>query len=337
MAFVKASRVATKLRLALSGPAGSGKTRSALEISRHLTPDLRIAVVDTEQGSASKYADVGGLDFDVMEIRGNYHPKQVATAIADAAAGGYGVVIFDSLTHFWNGPGGFLQLVDDEVARMKARGGKPDSFAAWKVVDPIYKQMVQDLLNAPIHVIVTLRAKTEYEKTDNGKGGTKIQKVGMAPEIRDTFQYEMDVEGTLDMDHTLVIGKTRIDPLDGRVFKRAGKDFADIYHHWAASGVAPVRAVATVVTVPPLSETVQNVLDAYVDEAMSDITRIGYANRIAFAATPEELRSILPGMKSSYPSMTPEHVESLRAAYTERSNALKTTVASKNGAEVVGQ
>ncbi len=324
MAFKKASRVATKLRLALSGPAGSGKTRSALEIARHLVPaDTRIAVVDTEQGSASKYADVGGLDFDVQEIRGNYHPKQVAEAIRDAAAGGYGVVIFDSLTHFWNGPGGFLQLVDDEVSRMKARGGKPDSFAAWKVVDPIYKQMVQDLLNSPIHVIVTLRAKTEYEKTDNGKGGTKIQKVGMAPEIRDTFQYEMDVEATLDMDHTLVIGKTRIDSLDGKVFKKAGKDFADIYHQWAASGVAPVR-------VSPVAESVAPPASIVSSEDSASF-RTFWGVKIDQADSAEALRTFLPMMKADYPKMTEDDVSALRAAYTERSNALK------NGAASAGQ
>lgn len=318
MAFKKASRVATKLRLALSGPAGAGKTRTALEIARHLvTGDQRIAVVDTEQGSASKYADVGGLDFDVQEIKGNYHPKQVAEAIRDAAAGGYGVIIFDSLTHFWNGPGGFLQLVDDEVSRMKSRGGKPDSFAAWKVVDPIYKQMVQDLLNSPIHVIVTLRAKTEYEKTEGPNGKTKIQKVGMAPEIRDTFQYEMDVEGTLDADHTLVIGKTRIDLLDGKIFKKAGKDFADIYHQWASTGVPVVRTSA------PAPEFRDPESRDPEEEIVGNVAFAKYSNQIGAATTVEELRSFLPGMKSSYPIMTPEQVESLRAAYTAKSDALK--------------
>lgn len=318
MAFIRASRVATKLRLALSGPAGAGKTRTALEISRHLvTSGQRIAVVDTEQGSASKYADVGGLDFDVMEIKGNYHPKQIAGAIQEAANGGYGVIIFDSMTHFWNGVGGFLQLVDEEAKRAAARAGKSflDGHSAWKAIDPIYRNMVQDLLNSPIHVIGTMRAKTEYERTEGANGKQKIQKVGMAPQMRDDFQYEFDVEGTLDMDHCLMIGKTRIDEFDGKVFKKAGKDFADIYHQWAASG-APMRSPA------PLSAP------ASVDRDEAEALFLRYNNFITNASSPESLRAFLPEMKADYSKMTEADVTTLRAAYTERSNALKNGAAS---------
>lgn len=315
MAFVKATRQQAKLRMALQGPSGGGKTRSSLEIARHFG---RVALIDTESGSASKYAGVNGLDFDVDEVSGNYHPRQVGEKIRAAADAGYDIAIVDSLSHFWSGPGGFLELVDAEVKKMKARGNKPDSFAAWKDVDPIYKRMIQDILNAPIHVIVTLRAKQSYEKQDDG-GKTKVVKIGMQPEIRDNFQYEMDVEGMLDMEQNLVIGKTRCDSIRGKLYHEPGKEFAEHLKRWLGEGApatVPATAVASVAVVPAAGSGVIGQ-----DSALSFFFE--YSEKIQKAATPDELRAFLPTMKSLYPNMEPSQVEALRAAYTERSAALK--------------
>lgn len=238
MSFVKASKKQAKARFALQGPAGSGKTFTALSIATHLVEEGQpICLVDTEYKSAEKYADL--FSFQVDQVMGNYHPEKVTKAIAEAHAMGAGVLIFDSLTAFWNNSGGFLELVDEEVKKQKARNQKPDSFAAWKVVDPIYRRMVQALLAAPMHIFTGLRAKTAYERTQDERGNTKIQKMGLAPEIRDSFQYEMDIEGMLDMDHNLVIGKTRCHALDGKVFTKPGKDVAEILRAWLTDGEAP--------------------------------------------------------------------------------------------------
>ncbi|MEG0635799.1 MAG: AAA family ATPase, partial [Pseudomonas sp.] len=58
--FKKAERKQAKLRLALAGPSGSGKTFSALLMAKGLGG--RIAVIDTEHGSASLYADIADFD-----------------------------------------------------------------------------------------------------------------------------------------------------------------------------------------------------------------------------------------------------------------------------------
>lgn len=236
--FKKATKEQAKLRLALQGPSGSGKTRSALEIARHLGP--KIAVIDSEHGSAAKYAGLGGLDFDACEVTDNYHPERLIKLLREAAEA-YDVVIVDSMTHWWNGPGGFLELVDQEVANMKARGGRPDSHAAWKNVDKIYKELVRTILSVPAHVIVTMRAKQSYEKEQDERGKTVVKKVGLAPEMRDNFQYELDIEGMINMDHQLVIGKNRCDGLDGKIFNKPGKEFADIVLAWLNDG-APAAA-----------------------------------------------------------------------------------------------
>lgn len=232
MKFTKATKQQAKLRMSLQGPSGAGKTFSALAIAKHL--GTKIALIDTERGSAALYSDK--FDFDTLEIVDDYHPNRLVEALD--AAKDYDVVVVDSLSLFWNGPGGMLELVDEEVKKQKARNHKPDSFAAWKSVDAIYRRFVQVLLAAPFDLIVTMRAKTEYEKTEeNGK--TKIKKVGMAPEMRNAFEFEMSVEGMLDIDHNLAIGKTRCDALDGKVFTKPGADIAKILRTWLSSGAAP--------------------------------------------------------------------------------------------------
>lgn len=235
--FVKATKEKAKGRLALAGPSGGGKTASGLAIGTAIIDEgERLAVLDTENGSARKYSHL--YDFDVVEIRDNYHPDRVREVIAEASKT-HGALLIDSITHFWNSTGGFLDLVDGEVKRMQAKGQKADSFAAWKTIDPIYRRMVQAMLAAPIHIIVTMRAKQSYEKVEEN-GRTKIQKMGLAPQMRDEFQYEMDVEGTLNMEHDFIIGKTRCPPLDGKIFNKPGKDFAAMYKSWLVDGADAV-------------------------------------------------------------------------------------------------
>lgn len=236
----KATKSQAKLRMSVHGPSGSGKTYSALRIATALGD--KVALCDTETGSASKYA--GEFSFDVAEINGSYHPDRCIEFI-DATENDYDVICIDSASFFWNGPGGFLDLVEEEVKKQRARGGKGDSFAAWKAVDHVYKRFVQRILSAKCHVITTLRAKQSYERETDEKGRAVVRKVGLAPEMRENWVYENDVEGMLDTDHNLVIGKTRCPGLDGKVFNRPGKDIADILKAWLTDGVPVVTAAAS--------------------------------------------------------------------------------------------
>ena len=127
--FKQAVKHESKLRLAIAGPSGSGKTYTALAMAAALGGP--VAVVDTEHGSASKYADL--FAFDVLEMEAPFHPDRFIQAIREAAAAGYKTIILDSLSHAWNGQGGLLELVEDAQKRMK----NANSFAAWRDVTPI--------------------------------------------------------------------------------------------------------------------------------------------------------------------------------------------------------
>lgn len=114
MQFKCAKRALSYLRLAIQGPSGSGKTFSALKPAKGLGD--RIAVIDTERGSASLYADLPDMpEFDVLELDAPYKPERYVEAIKAARDAGYDVLVIDSMTHEWSSSGGCLEL-NDEIA-----------------------------------------------------------------------------------------------------------------------------------------------------------------------------------------------------------------------------
>lgn len=185
--FKKAERKQAKLRLALAGPSGSGKTMSALLMAKGLGG--RIAVIDTEHGSASLYADIA--DFDVLELHAPYSPERYAEAITAAEQAGYSVLIIDSYSHEWTGSGGCLES-NEKLAHQKFKG---NTWAAWNETTPRHRKLTDKILTSPLHIICTMRSKTE---TVQGEG-KRVIKLGMKSEQRDGTDYEFTV--VLDITH----------------------------------------------------------------------------------------------------------------------------------------
>lgn len=227
MGFKKATKEQSYGRLALFGPSGSGKTYTALRIASGM--GKKIAVVDTENGSASKYADK--FDFDVMNLT-NHSPASYISAIQEAEEAGYDVIIIDSLSHAWSGAGGVMEMVDNNSDKNK--------FTAWKEPSKQHKHLIDAMTGCAMHVIATMRAKTKYEITDEDKGGKitkKPVKIGLAPEQREGMDYEFDVLGLLNQRHVLTIDKTRCDELDGMEIERPGEEFGKLFLKWLREGI----------------------------------------------------------------------------------------------------
>jgi hypothetical protein len=202
VAFQKATKKQSKLRMAIDGPSGSGKTFTGLTFACALANGGRVAVIDTERGSASKYADM--FDFDVLELD-NYHPQQYIDGIQAAEDAGYDVILIDSLSHAWEGEGGVLDLHDQATKRT----GGNNSWAAWKDITPIHRNLVDAMLQSKCHVIVTMRSKMEYVQGADDKGKAIIKKVGMAPVQRQGMEYEFDIVADMDTDHNMIVSKSR--------------------------------------------------------------------------------------------------------------------------------
>lgn len=230
MTFTKATKRATHLRLALIGPAGSGKTYSALAIAAAL--DRRVALIDTEHGSASKYANL--WNFDTLELD-TFHPQTYMDAIRTAESARYDVLILDSLSHAWSGKDGALELVDRAARKLKTA----NTFAAWRDITPLHNQLVNTILGAQLHIIATMRTKMEYAQERDEKGRTVIRKIGLAPVQRDGIEYEFDVVGDLDLENVLTISKSRCPALTGAVIAKPGAPLAQTLAAWLSDG-APV-------------------------------------------------------------------------------------------------
>jgi len=231
--FQKAVKSESKLRMAISGPSGSGKTYTSLAIATALANGGRIAVVDTEHGSASKYADL--FTFDVANMHAPFHPDKFIAALHDAEQAGYAVIILDSISHAWSGTGGVLDIVDEAAKRSKSG----NTYMAWKEGTPVQNQLVDAIVQSGIHVIATMRSKTEYVLVDTGNGKQAPRKMGMAPVQRDQFEYEFDVVLDMDVDNNAIVTKTRCPALTGKVFPKPGADISGILRTWLAGAPAP--------------------------------------------------------------------------------------------------
>lgn len=291
--FQRATKAAAKLRLGLIGPAGSGKTMTALRIAAGLGG--RIAVIDTERGSASLYVGERGLDFDVMELD-SYEVERFLEAIDAAAAGGYSTLIIDSLSHAWAGKGGILEFVDKAGKRSQTGG----NFGAWRDATPRHNALVDAILGAPLHVICTLRSKVEYV-VENVGGRNQVRKVGLQPVQRDGLEYEFTVVGDVTQDHDLVVTKTRAAFLKDAVLREAGEDLGRQLAGWLASGTEqrpgvpstpasnPSRPDATPAATGPLKEPLRDQIAAYIAQAANVRTLGKIGNRLDELLSTEQI------------------------------------------------
>ena len=240
--FKKAVKSESKLRLAITGPSGSGKTYTGLLIATALANGGDVAVIDTENGSASKYADV--FEFDVAEMHAPFSPAKYVAAITEAANAGYKVILLDSLTHAWSGTGGLLDIVDEAAKKSQSK----NTYMAWKEGTPLQNQLIDAIIQAPIHVIATMRSKAEYVLETNDRGKQAPKKVGMAPIQRDGMEYEFDIVLQMTLDNDAIVEKTRCSAIAGRVLAKPGKELAATLSGWL-SGAKP-EAVTTTVKQP---------------------------------------------------------------------------------------
>lgn len=246
--FTPATREQAKARIGLQGPAGSGKTKSALCIAEGLAKGGPIGVIDTERGSALTYAPVpgkpelGGHEFGHMPMD-THDPRHLIQAVAAAKQAGIAVLIVDSWSHFWNGRGGLLTIVE-EAGRKPGAGG---SFGGWREGNPIEQDMLDALLNYPGHIIATMRTKGDYVIE-----GKKVTKVGVKAVQREGAEYELGL--ILDMvEGTGTVTKTRYEPLEGLTIHHPGGELAEIILEQLGQGVDPLQAILDALTAEGLT------------------------------------------------------------------------------------
>lgn len=225
--FKKASRKRVFLKVGLMGASGSGKTRSALELAKGLAKGGPIAVIDTENGSASLYSHV--TEFDVADIEPPFSPEKYIAAIQQAEEAGYKVIIIDSFSHAW-------KYLLDRKEQLDQRGGKQNQYANWGPVKAEADELKNAILQSRIHVIACMRAKTDYSQE-----GGKVQKVGLAAIQEPDVEYEFTTVFQLDMAHNASQTKDRTGLFGNRIFRIDSKT-GDTFLNWLDS--AEVQEIA---------------------------------------------------------------------------------------------
>lgn len=224
--FKKAIKKQVKLKIAMTGPSGSGKTKSALRLATGFGG--RIALIDSENDSASLYADE--FNFDSVSISAPYTTEKYIDAIKAAVKAGYDWVIVDSATHAWAGEGGLL----DQKEQIDARG-KGNSYTNWATITKKHEAFKAEIQNSPIHLIATMRSKQDYVVTENAKGKQAPQKVGLAPIQREGMEYEFTVVYDVAMNHEAEASKDRTGLYSGKLFKITEETGVEL-RNWLASG-----------------------------------------------------------------------------------------------------
>ena len=229
MLLTRATRKKSKLRLNLSGPAGSGKTYSALLMAKGLIGSWdKIAVIDTENGSASLYSHLG--DFNTIDLQPPYTPERYNEAIDACRSGGIECIIIDSSSHEWSGTGGCIEI-NEKLAQSKFKG---NTWSAWSQTTPRHDSFVNKVLQAPVHIITCTRSKMETVMTDD----KKVKKLGMKDIQREGWEYELTVSLNIDRDtHMAMASKDRTNFFEGKdpfvITEKTGKAILK----WCETGV----------------------------------------------------------------------------------------------------
>lgn len=223
MKLRQSERKRAKIKMALQGSAGSGKTYSSLLLAKGLTNDnlSKVAIIDTENGSADLYAHLG--NYNVLGLKPPYTPEKYIQAIEVCEKAEMEVIIIDSISQCWD------ELLD---FHSKLAG---NSFANWAKITPRQKAFVDKILQADAHLIATMRTKQDYVL--NQKDGKYIpEKVGLKAIQRDGVDYEFTLVFDIDIKHFATSSKDRTNLFSGKPEFKINQATGKKILEWCNSG-----------------------------------------------------------------------------------------------------
>ena len=304
--FQKAEKKKSKIRMALTGPSGSGKTMTALRIANGIIEKTggKIAVIDTEKGSASLYADK--FNFDVVELEAPYTVDAYKEAIK--AANEYDVLIIDSTTHGWNY---IVNFVDQKAMTKKYNN---NTFRAWSEGTPLYTDWVNSMLNFKGHLIITMRAKTEYVMSfDDVTKKQKVEKVGMGSENRKGIEYEFTILAEGDLNHNFEFTKDRTSTLQGQIITEPGEELGKQLIDWVEDGIDVEERYR---------ENFKKALEE-IQEAKDKETFIKLCNKFSNYKDEEEFITAITPLKNKFISAEREDfIKFIKQIYTKYQNLI---------------
>lgn len=217
-----ATRKKVKLKIGLSAPSGAGKTYSSLLLAKGICGDWsKVVLLDSENGSGELYSHLG--PYVVGDLRPPFDTKTYLSGIKAAQDAGAEVLIIDSMTHFW----------DWCLSYNSDLGGK---YQDWAKTNKVYDQVVDAILQSPMHIITCTRRKSAYEISQEGNGKTKVTKLGTKSEMRDGFEFELSVLFSLNQNHLASAEKDRTGLFKGSPEFVMTEETGKMLREWADSG-----------------------------------------------------------------------------------------------------
>lgn len=269
----QAQRSATKGRVLFEGPAGAGKTMSSILFGYGMLKTLgltQMVLIDTERGSSDAYEDRIPTGFKVIDLVPPYKPELLIEAIELAEAEGADVIVIDSISHFWSGEGGCLEI-NESIAKSKYRG---NSWSAWSETKRRWRRMVERINSSSAHVLVTGRSKTETAQTEEG-GRKKVVRLGMKLEAGDAIEYEFQLAfGIVHDGHLATVTKDRTAQFVDRDPAIITEEFGERFAKWLLGGKAIPAPPPELVEKPFRSELFDQIRDFIPQAANGQLEKV---------------------------------------------------------------
>lgn len=277
MNLQKAQRQQVKLRVGLSGPSGYGKTYGALLLAYGITENWdKIAIIDTENNSASLYSHLG--DFNVLPLKEPFTPERYIQAIQVCENSGIEVLIIDSISHEWSGKGGCLEIHEQ-------LGGR---FNDWARVTPRHNSFLDAIIQSKIHIITTSRRKVDYSLDQDSNGKTKVMKLGTKEIQREGYEYELTVNFEfLNDKHLVNASKDRTGLFVGKPEFIISSNTGKLLKDWCNQGIS-LEAVKAKIDNCSTEEELKTVYSAY-PQFSKEIYSLIVAKQSALAALSSQM------------------------------------------------
>src|SRR5437762_6346926 len=169
-------------RVCIWGTQKVGKTHGALALATSLAGDNgKVGVISSEYASSQllkhrfphDIVNLAEVDENSNLVTGAFSPARYEEAIKLFTNARYDVIVIDSLSHVWEGEGGLLESVGNS--------GNNKFDDGWGKATPLYKHLVNTILAARCHIIITLRGKDAYIHEDyikpNGQQGKRPKNI----------------------------------------------------------------------------------------------------------------------------------------------------------------
>jgi AAA domain len=143
MNIVPANKANKKLRIALFGDSGHGKSHTAINMAKACGD--RVLVIDSEDGASHSFSDMAS--FSVLRIDEPTIEKYIAALeLAYRSQKDFDAVIIDSLSHAWQ----------NALAQVSTQN---NTQLGWGKVTPKWDSLIHKIKLLDTHVIVTMRQK----------------------------------------------------------------------------------------------------------------------------------------------------------------------------------